>query len=115
MERIHYAGDEFLTGTSIAHAIVEYAAALARKGMSIAIEIPVRHVNGTVGVANFLIGPASQLVSETDDSDGEEIIDEDLVAKLKHETSLLGSSRARAMDPRDQAAATFFELELPTD
>ena len=66
MERIYYAGDQFLTGTDIARALVGYAAALARRGSAAAIEIPVRHAtDGQAGTVNFLVGPASQLVTET--------------------------------------------------
>ena len=85
MERIYYAGDRFLTGTDLARALVEYAAALARQGSAGAIEIPVRHADGTVGVVNFLVGPASQLATESIDGEaGEEIQDEQLVARLRH-------------------------------
>jgi len=84
MERIYYAGDRFLTGTDLARALVEYAAALARQGSAGAIEIPVRHADGTVGVVNFLVGPASQLATESIDGDaGDEIHDEQLVARLR--------------------------------
>lgn len=91
MERIYYAGDQFLTGTDIARALVGYAAALARRGSAAAIEIPVRHADdGRAGVVNFLVGPASQLVTETvDGADGAEIRDEQLVARLRSLTDEL--------------------------
>ena len=54
MERIYYAGDQFLTGTDIARALVAYAAALAQQGSAGAIEIPVRHEeNGRPGVVQL--------------------------------------------------------------
>ena len=40
MDRIHYAGDSILTGTDIAHAMLEYARALAQVGSSATVEIP---------------------------------------------------------------------------
>lgn len=85
MERIYYAGDQFLTGTEIARALVGYAAALARRGTAAAVEIPVRHAtDGRDGMVNFLVGPASQLVTETVDGDDDaEIRDEELVARLR--------------------------------
>ena len=90
MERIYYAGDRFLTGSEVARALVEYAAALARQGSAAAIEIPVRHSDGTLGVVNFLVGPASQLVTESLDGEaGEEIVDEQLVARLRSLTAEL--------------------------
>lgn len=105
MERIYYAGDRFLTGTDVAKALVEYAAALARQGSAAAIEIPVRHVDGTPGVVNFLVGPASQLVTEAvDGKDGEEeILDEPLVARLQALTAELSPmhpvARPTSIDP----------------
>jgi hypothetical protein len=85
MERIYYAGDHFLTGTDIARALVAYAAALAQQGSAGAIEIPVRHENdGQPGVVNFLVGPASQLVTESVEAVGyEEVRDEALVIRLR--------------------------------
>jgi hypothetical protein len=91
MERIYYAGDHFLTGTDIARALVAYAAALAQQGSAGAVEIPVRHEDdGRRGAVNFLVGPASQLVTENVEADGyEEIRDEALVARLRGLTAEL--------------------------
>jgi hypothetical protein len=89
MERIHYAGDSVLTGSEIARALLEYANALAKNDQSATVDIPARHPDGTVGRANFLIGPASQLVSETEESQFEEIVEPELVAHLVEETNKL--------------------------
>ena len=91
MERIYYAGDHFLTGTEIARALVAYAAALAQQGSAGAIEIPVRHEeDGRPGVVHFLVGPASQLVTESVEAVGyAEIDDEPLVARLRALTAEL--------------------------
>jgi hypothetical protein len=91
MERIYYAGDHFLTGTDIARALVAYAAALAQRGTAAAVEIPVRHENdGHRVIVNFLVGPASQLVTEAvDPGDYEEIRDEELIGHLRTLTAEL--------------------------
>jgi hypothetical protein len=90
MERIYYAGDRFLTGTAIARALVAYAAALARRGSAATIEIPVRHDDGTRGVVNLLLGPASQLATEpVGGVSRDEIADETLVADLRQLTAQL--------------------------
>jgi hypothetical protein len=85
MQRIYYAGERFLTGTEIANALVSYAEALAQNGKAGSIEIPVRHEDdGRVGVVNFLVGPASQIMSEEVDSLGsEEVMDDKVVARLR--------------------------------
>ncbi|WP_382304282.1 hypothetical protein [Herbiconiux sp. UC225_62] len=93
MERIHYAGDSLLTGSEIARALFDYAGALARNLGSVTVDIPVRRGDGTIGRANFLIGPASQLVSESEASPYDELTDPPLVDLLKREVVKLGPSR----------------------
>jgi hypothetical protein len=85
MQRIYYAGDRFLTGTEIANALVSYAAALAQRGTAGAIEIPVRHEDdGRTGVVNFLLGPASQIVTEEVDAvDYDEVRNDDVLIRLR--------------------------------
>ena len=84
MQRIYYAGDHFLTGTEIAKALVSYAAALAQQGTAGAIEIPVRHEDdGRAAVVNFLVGPASQIMTEEIAArDDDEVRDDELVVRL---------------------------------
>jgi hypothetical protein len=84
MQRIYYAGEHFLTGTDIANALVSYAEALAQNGRAGSIEIPVRHEeDGRVGLVNFLVGPASQIMAEeVDHVDGEEVRDDEVVTRL---------------------------------
>lgn len=85
MQRIYYAGEHFLTGTEIANALVSYAEALAQNGRAGSIEIPVRHEDdGRVGVVNFLVGPASQIMAEEVDPLGsDEVRDDELVTRLR--------------------------------
>ncbi|GAA4686759.1 hypothetical protein [Frondihabitans cladoniiphilus] len=111
MERIFYANASVLTGTSIARALISYAEALARRSSSAAIDIPIRNADGTVGRANFLLGPASQIVAESADSEFDEIEDEELVARFQRQTDLIGPARAEAF-PRgavDLESAPDFE------
>jgi hypothetical protein len=91
MQRIYYGGDHFLTGTEIANALVSYAAALARQGTAGAIEIPVRHEDdGRTSVVNFLVGPASQIMTEEVQApDGDEVRDDELVKRLRALTAEL--------------------------
>jgi len=96
MERIHYAGGTILTGTEISRALLQYAAALAKNETSATIDVPARDEEGRLTTANMLIGPASQLISLTEVSEGEEIVDEELVAELRMRTEQLGPRRAIA-------------------
>jgi hypothetical protein len=87
MERIHYAGSSFMTGDLIARALFEYAHFLTAHNTSASVNIPIRRADGTVGRANFLLGPTSQLVSESESSTFNELYDDDLVDSL-HDRSL---------------------------
>ncbi|AWB86411.1 hypothetical protein [Mycetocola zhujimingii] len=98
MERIHYATGSILTGSEIARALVGYAEALAKVGSSASVDIPSLHEDGTLGRANFLVGPASQLVSETEDSTFPEVTDADLVAELQAATARLGDAHPQTSD-----------------
>jgi hypothetical protein len=93
MQRIHYAGGELITGNAIADAVVEYAEALATRRTAASIEIPVRGDDGSTVHAQLLIGPASQLVTEELEGEFDEIVDEELVARLSAETAALSSRR----------------------
>jgi hypothetical protein len=93
MERIHYAGGVLLTGSEIADAIVDYAAALAARRTAASIDIPIRTEDGRTARAHLLIGPASQLVTEPVESDLDELVDDELVASLRSAASALGSTR----------------------
>ena len=68
MDRIHYAGDSILTGSEIARALLDYAQALAVAGTSATVDIPVvDEGDGSIGRSELLIGPASQLISDTEE------------------------------------------------
>lgn len=98
MERIHYAGDELLTGSEIAQALIEYAAVLAQQRTAASVDIPVKHPDGTIGTASLLLGPASQLVIEPVPGSGSEVVDRSLVQRLRRLTAALAPrwSAARA-------------------
>lgn len=89
MDRIRYAGGELLTGSDIAEAVVQYAAALGRSNSAASIDIPVRTDAGTTRRAHLLVGPASQLVTEPVDTDLDELVDAALVADLRAATTAL--------------------------
>lgn len=83
MRQIHYAGEDVLTGTEIAEALLTYAQALAAHDASDMVDIPVAGPDGTVLSSSFLIGPASQLVAvDAPDYSGEEINDQAVVERL---------------------------------
>lgn len=89
MDRIHYAGDSILTGTEIAHALLGYAGALAEVGSSATVEIPTVDEQGERGRSTILVGPASQLISDSVEVDVDEVVDAALVADLRAKTDHL--------------------------
>ena len=89
MDRIHYAGDSILTGSAIAAALLEYAEALARVGTSATVDIPTREEDGSIGRSKLLVGPASQLISDAEESTDDEIVDDELVAYFTREAARL--------------------------
>ena len=89
MDRIHYAGDSILTGTEIARALLDYAQALAQAGTAATVDIPTINPDGSPGRSEVLVGPASQLISDSEESPYTDPVDEDLVARLDAEATRL--------------------------
>jgi hypothetical protein len=109
MERIYYAGSSFVTGDLIARALVNYAHFLSAHNSSASVDIPIRKADGTVGRANFLLGPTSQLVAETEGSRFSELFDEDLV-KILHDRSIgQHDSTPRPVSPELSSNAFSFD------
>ena len=82
----------------MADILVSYAGALAVRTASDTVDIPIELDNGEVGRAQFLIGPASQLVvvPESGSASGPE--DEGTIAELDRRRRLLSSPHPRAME-----------------
>src|SRR4051795_4597690 len=89
MRVLTYAGSEFLIGDDIAAAVMRYSEALADAHTAGNIEIPVVNPNGTVTMATFLVGPASQIVSAQVDSPFEDPVRPDVVEHLDSLTRAL--------------------------
>lgn len=101
MKLIHYAGDELITGDAIADAVLDYAAALARTEGSVTLQIPVRLPDGRQSEAKLLIGPASQLVALTSESEFAEIVDDELVAGIRREIIAMSNARPQSVTPEN--------------
>ena len=114
MDRVHYAGHSVLTGTEIAHALLDYAQALALTGGSATVEIPTLNGDGSAGRSEILVGPASQLISDNEDSEHADVVDETLVAYLREEAVKLRahgapSAVAAALGDRSDRDQTDFD------
>jgi hypothetical protein len=89
MDRIHYAGNSVLTGSRIAKSLLEYAEVLAKAGTSATVDIPTREEDGSLGRSKLLVGPASQLIADAEESEFDEIVDDELVAYFDREAARL--------------------------
>lgn len=104
MKVLAYAGGEFLTGTQIAHALLDYSQALADVGTAASIEIPIVGDDGRPAHATFLVGPASQIVAIDVLDSVEELEDDAVVERLKsltralHPVALPVETDSRAQD-----------------
>ncbi|MEY9952250.1 hypothetical protein [Leifsonia sp. EB34] len=94
MKRIHYASGSVLTGDAIADVLVKYAAALALNAAAAEVRAPAILESGEVGEIVMLLGPASQILAETERFDGPELRDDDFVNGLGERVAALGPRRA---------------------
>lgn len=99
MERVAYAGEQFLTGSAISHALISYAQALAAVGEAGAVTIPIVGDNGDPGSAEVLVGPASQLVATHVPTDLPEPTDPALVETLRRKTAELTARTSSVAGP----------------
>jgi hypothetical protein len=97
MDRLHYAGHSILTGTAIAREILSYAQALAEANTSATIDVPTRNEDGSLGRSEILIGPASQLITDAEESEFEEVIDEVFVTQLRDQAVRVRAHGANAL------------------
>lgn len=95
MKRIFYAGGSALASNDVADAVLAYAEALARNGpQADIITFPVVLDSGHAGEATFLIGPASQLFSLSEEAEMLSIPEHsEVVRELRRKTRLVGSPR----------------------
>lgn len=91
MRKITYGGGAFFTGDAIAAALMQYAAALARAGTAATTVVPVRTLGGVAGEVEVLLGPSSELTSESAPYAGDEIVDDPVVERLRAMTAGLGT------------------------
>ena len=94
MKRIYYAGGSALTSDALANAVLDYAEALAKGTRADVVRIPAVLDSGHAGEATLLVGPASQLLTVSEDAELLTIADDtELVADLRRRTRFLSTPR----------------------
>ena len=106
MQMIVYAGGEFLTGDEIAAALLEYSRALGQEDTAQIVEIPIAEGDGSRGTARFLIGPASQIVTKSVRADSGELIDPEVVDRLRRMTRSISFPEASQLEADDHRSET---------
>ena len=90
MQRIYFCtGSSFFTGDAIAAAVLDYALALGELHRFASVDLPVRRLDGSEGRATLLLGPVSQISTESVETDLPEVLDADLVAGVRAAAGLL--------------------------
>src|SRR4051794_7756387 len=90
MQRIYFcSGSTFYTGDAIARAVIDYARALGELRRFDSVDLPVRHIDGGEGRATLLLGPTSQISSESARTNLPEVRDEALIGRLHTATQHL--------------------------
>jgi len=99
MRYVRYAGETLLTGDAIAEALVQLAEVAAEHRSAARIRIPVQSVDGEVGEATLLLGPASEIVTTPGPRDVDELVDEPTVAEIDER---IWRFERRHDDPRER-------------
>jgi hypothetical protein len=99
VQRIYFcSGSTFETGDAIARAVLDYALALGELRRFDTVDLPMRRLDGTDGRAHLLLSPMSQISMESVVSDRPDVLDADLVTRLR-------SAAERLRDPLVMALA----------
>jgi hypothetical protein len=108
VQRIYFcSGSTFDTGDGIATAVLDYALALAELRRFDTVELPMRRLDGTDGRANLLLSPMSQISMESVVSDQPEVLDADLVSRLRAAAERLRDPLVMAL-PHEVEGEPFF-------
>jgi hypothetical protein len=80
-----------MTGDRVASAVITYAAALMRTGEIDVVELPIRREDGSAARSTMLLGPVTQLSTESlaQHAGWDELEDDELVEQLKVRTKYL--------------------------
>ena len=104
MQVIVYAGGEYMTGDAIATALLEYSRALGQEETAQIVEIPIVADDGSRAEAKFLIGPASQIVLKSVRTGLDELVDHEVVNRLRRLTRGLSFPEASQPDEQENMA-----------
>jgi hypothetical protein len=116
MKRITYAGETVLTSDDVATVLVELTAALARRGLSEAVVIPIVSASGRGDQsAELVVGQGNDVLAVPDEGDRDEPDFSAGVAVLREKIAAVTPRRSVAQPSADDGGQVGFddlELEL---
>jgi hypothetical protein len=104
MMTLDYAGGRVLVSDALSHALLEYSATIARTGGSELLRIPVLTAEGVRGLADIVVGPASQLLSTPTDEPEADLDDSEVISEIRARLSALQPAHAIPMDLQPDSA-----------
>jgi hypothetical protein len=114
MKRVMYAGGSFLTGDEIATVTLEMASALADATTAVQVDVPGLSESGELTEFSLLIGPASQMLTESIDGP-EDLVDPEFVASMRERLkSVLRDSHSSVTTTEEVPPLTFVDDDVTT-
>jgi hypothetical protein len=105
MMKLDYAGGEVIISDALSHALAAYSADIARTGGSQALQIPVLTGSGLVGLAEIVVGPASQLLATPTGGPEIDLDDAAFVDGIHDRSAALQPSKPLPISDEDTVAA----------
>jgi hypothetical protein len=94
MMKLDYAGGEVTVSDDLCHALLAYSAEIAKTGGSENLAVPVITPEGVRGMAEIVVGPASQLLASPTDDAEVDMHDADIITDIRRRSAALGPSKA---------------------
>jgi len=104
---VHYTGGTVLMADDVCEALIQYARVLAAAQASDVLVVPVVDDAGELVTAEFLVGPASQLLAVPVVGARESGRDQSVIDDIARRTRLLDAPAAVTRNARADASASF--------
>jgi len=104
---VHYTGGTVLMADDVCEALIQYARVLAASQASDVLVVPVVDESGKLATAEFLVGPASQLLAVPVAGVEESGRDQSVIDDITRRTRLLDAPAAVTQGAREDASASF--------
>lgn len=104
MMKLDYAGGQVLVSDQLCHVLLTYSADVARAGGSETLQIPVVTIDGIRGIAEVVVGPASQLLATPTDMPDVDLDDTHAIEEIVARTAATKPPKALPVSASDLTA-----------